>query len=971
MSTFHSPIWLSLLILLLPVLVWTSFRSLSGLSQPRRWIALAVRSTLVVLVILALAEPQSSRGSQRATTIFVLDRSQSIPAAQADNALEFISRAMAESNNPLDTTGLVVFGKDPRFELPLAHPSHFGKIRSVRSLVDASASDLAGAIRLATAALPSEGVGRIVLLTDGNENRGNALAELSVLQQNGIPLDVVPIDYRRDREVLVEKIALAERLKVGDRGRLRVVLHAFAPARGTLRIERLAGSTPTEMTREEITLKEGVNVRTLDVLVTEADLVRLRAEFIPADPSDDFFPDNNSAETYAILEGPGRVLVIENQPGDQATLTDALRKEGLAVVAMQPEEVIADLAFLRAFDAVLVADVPAARLDEDHQTRIAASAADFGVGVLMVGGPQSFGPGGYEGSALEKALPVDCKVQSSLIDAELGIVLVIDRSGSMHGQKLAMALQGAKAAVKLLDLRTSLGILQFDSEPRWVRKLLPIQDREKVYRRIDTIGISGGTNMGPALQMALEALRDSEAMTKHVIVLSDGVSAPSDWDEIIRSYRKSKVSLTSVALGPDCDLPLLRRLAVETRGRFHQALHPSAVPSIYLRETRIVSRPLIYERPAPWSVSLADATEPVQGLPTTLPSITGLVLTTPKPSANVAIVSPQPAEIPVNPVLVHWQYGVGRAVAVATDAGQRWTKDWTRSDFYARFWTQVVRWSLRAEESKELHVVLEERDGKVAVVVDALGQDGEFLNFLDLVGTVHKPDVSREELAFRQREPGKYIAEFDATLGGSYIVNLSAPSADGPRLRATSGIAIAAAPEQRDVRSNRDLLIAIAERTGGEVVNLDTPHSVDFFRRDRVGRVRLEDTWPILLLVSLVLLLLDVAVRRIAIAPADVVAITHMLWQRWANPIPAQATESLDRLRARKIEIATSSERRAQIEPNSLMTPEPITQPPASMPVKDPAVRQSASKEVAPIPADSDRMSRLLKAKRKVWEDRE
>lgn len=930
-----------------------------------------LRSLLVALVILALAEPRRSIGSNRVTTIFVLDRSESIPAAEARRSLDFVSQAVSRSGHPNDAAGLVVFGKDARFDLPIAHPAVLGEIHTVRSAIDPSASDLASGVRLAMAALPAEGVGRIVLISDGNETRGDVLSEASAAKQSGIAIDVVPIDYRRHREVIVEKIVAPERLKIGDRASVRVVLRSLQATSGVLRIERLNGATSKEIARQAITLKEGVNVRTLDLLVTQPDLVRLRAEFIPADPEEDFFPENNSAETYAILEGPGRVLVIEDPPGRQATLIEALGGADLVVIAMPPEEVVADLAFLRAFDAILLADVPAARLKDDLQERLATCTTDLGVGFLMVGGPQSFGPGGYEGSPIEEILPVDCQVKSTLVDADLAIVLVIDRSGSMSGQKLAMALQGAKAAVGLLDPRAALGVLRFDSEPAWVRDLVPIADREKVYRRIDAIGVSGGTNMGPALEMALDALRESNAMTRHVIVLSDGVSAPADWDGIIRAFRKAKVTMTTVALGADCDVPLLRRLAIETRGRFHHALQPSAVPKIYLRETRIVSRPLIHERAAPWAVAVADATEPLEGLPSILPPITGLVLTTPKPSADVAVISPQPAEIPVNPLVAHWQSGVGRAVAVTTDAGERWTRSWPLSDTYARLWVQLVRWALRPEESRELSVTMMERGGTVTVVVDAVGAEGDLLNFLDMKGSVHKPDASREDLVFRQGEPGKYVAEFEASGGGSYIVDVAASSTSEAPLRATGGITVAAAPEQRAVVANVSLLESIADRTGGQVASLNSPASLDFFRRDRPGRVRFQDVWPTFLLLGLVLLLVDVAVRRIAIAPADLVSFAASVWQ-WLRrrPIRLEATASLDRLRARKIAMAAATDRRSSAPPAGTRPAKPVASSASTEHAPTTAATRPADLEAAPSSEESDRMSRLMKAKRKVWEER-
>ena len=126
------------------------------------------------------------------------------------------------------------------------------------------------------------------------------------------------------------------------------------------------------------------------------------------------------------------------------TLARALRDDKLAVVRMTPEGIPNDLAFLRPFDAIIVADVPASQLDEAKQKLIAMSTRDLGSGLVVVGGPQSYGPGGYQKSPLEEAMPVDCEIKSNVLNPKVAIVLVIDRSGSMSGEKLAMAITGSQ-----------------------------------------------------------------------------------------------------------------------------------------------------------------------------------------------------------------------------------------------------------------------------------------------------------------------------------------------------------------------------------------------------------------------------------------------------------------------------------------------------------------------------------------------
>lgn len=975
MITFHSPLWLLLVPVLAPFVIGYSLRSLAGLGRVRQSFAILLRVLVISLVALALAEPQYVRANNRVSTVFVLDRSDSIPRSEADRALDAVSSAVGRRTGTADSAGLVLFAKDARLELPIAsYPAGY-EIRSLRSQVDRSASDLSAGLRLALASLPSDGLGRIVLVSDGNQNRGNVLAEALAARQSGIPIDVIAIDYRRKAEVLVEKLALPERLKVGDRVRLRVVLRSLQDAAGVLRIDRVAAASRETILQQPVLVHDGVNVLSVEAPLTDPDLYRLEAEFIPDDDRDDFFAENNRAGAYTIIEGVGRVLLVEDSPGRQKVLTDILRKAGLAVVPTDPESLAKDLGFFRAFDSIVLADVPAARFDEDRQKLIAASTKELGSGLIMVGGPKSFGPGGYDLTPIEEALPVDCKVKSTIVQASLAIVFVIDRSGSMMGDKLALAIQGAKAAVDLMEPSAEAGVIAFDSETTWIRKLLPIRNAEQVKHRIDSIGSAGGTDMGPALVAALDALIPSKSMTKHVIVLSDGMSAPADWNAILSRYRKEKITMSTVAVGNDCDIDLMRRLAVTTSGRFHHAIHPRTVPQIYIRETRTVSRPLIYEREQPWSPRVEYPTEPIQGMPKTLPAISGFVLTTPKSTAEVAAVSPNPAEIPVNPILAHWQYGLGRSAAFTTDSGERWAVGWPNTELFGKFWSQLVRWTLRPNESRELTTAIQERDGRVTVVVNAVGPDRDFLNFLDLKGTLLKPDSTSAKLDFRQREPGKYVAEFDADASGSYLANVTARLPDGRPALSTAGLTLSYSPEYRNISSNRDLLDNIAMLTGGKVVTLDSASSVDFYRRDRPSRVRLDDNWPIFLLACLVAFLADVAVRRIAIQPSAIRAFFAKSWARLRRrPIPAEAATTIERLRGRKQQVdASLTQRREFVAPTSSSTapsvlPEPDHSPAPTSTDVSPAPPSAQS---MPSEQETGHMSRLLKAKRKVWEDRD
>src|SRR5262249_13542166 len=158
----------------------------------------------------------------------------------------------------------------------------------------------------------------------------------------------------------------------------------------------------------------------------------------------------------------------------------------------------------------------------------------------------------------------------------------------------------------------SVGVLAFDQDAQWIRPLAPVGDKEQVQRRIAGIGAGGGTNMFPALVAARKALAAAQASIKHVILLTDGQSMPGDFAGEISTMTADQISVSTVAVGPDADVQLLRSLARGAGGRFYHTLHPRAVPGIFISETQIISRPQIFEDDAPWSPQIQYPSELVR-----------------------------------------------------------------------------------------------------------------------------------------------------------------------------------------------------------------------------------------------------------------------------------------------------------------------------------------------------------------------
>ena len=200
------------------------------------------------------------------------------------------------------------------------------------------------------------------------------------------------------------------------------------------------------------------------------------------------------------------------------------------------------------------------------------------------------------------------------------------------------------------------------------------------------------------------------------------------------------------------------------------------------------------------------------GLPEQLPAITGLVLTSAKENelVEIPLVSPLPAG-QVNPLLAHWTYGLGRSVAFTSDAGRRWTKAWADWPSYAAFWSQVIRWSMRPADRGNLTLNVRREEGRIKVVVDALDKNNQFLNFLRIQGNVVNPDLKSAPIELVQTAPGRYEATIEnADASGNYFVNLGYRGPDNVQGVISTGVSIPYSDEYRELRCNPTTLDTIA-----------------------------------------------------------------------------------------------------------------------------------------------------------------
>ncbi|MBI3410498.1 MAG: VWA domain-containing protein, partial [Planctomycetes bacterium] len=836
------PLWL-LLLLLVPVIIWLSYRSLSGLGPVRRWVAIGLRCFVVALLLLALAETHARRADENLTVIFLWDRSLSIPPeyAQGDNRDLREERIRTFMNNAVlkrgagkeeDKVGLIVFGRKPRLELPPASVPQL-KFTKLVSRIDDTYTDLAASIKLGLASFPEGTSKRLVLISDGNENLGQAEEQARIAKENGVQIDVLPIaaGRRNPNEVLVERIEAPPFTEKDTRLPLRIVLRSFHPeiVVGDLKLTKTSlemRKAPDEgeerpsfekepLVQKEVRLRHGLNVFYFQQPgAKQEDAYTFEAQFIPTRVEDARGKlvqfglkgdrvENNQASTSVMARGQRAVLIVEStkpdregdEPHTHKLLAERLQRarSSLKVLTIDAERLPQDptqlAIILSKFDCVILANVPADALSEEQQKVLRSNTHDQGCGLIVVGGNRGFGAGGWQGTELEKAMPVTSDLKSLKVEGKSGLVMMMHASEMAEGN--AWQRKIAKLAIDRLSSMDMVGMLYYDhgmvapgGGHIWHIPFQEIGNQKRALMSlVDTMSPGDMPDVDPAFDKAYKQLTNPVYAlgTKHIIFISDG----DHWNAsraMLLKLRAAKITCTTVCITTHgkAEVDKMAAVAQFVGGRAYHITNPSELPAIYIRESRLVSQSFTHEKP--FSPEIRFAGGPTEGLGK-LEDLYGFVRTTKRPSPLVEapIMTPKIGEAEF-PILAYWQYGLGKSIAFTSDArtnpGGRayWDKDWANSNTYSKFWEQTVDWSLRPTESgKFLHLTTEQRDGKVRVTIDAKDADKNPLTSVKFktgitAPSFKGPDGPRVDLKFEQKNAGIYEADIPVDEAGNFFL---------------------------------------------------------------------------------------------------------------------------------------------------------------------------------------------------------
>lgn len=944
------------LVALAPWFWWMHVAGFGGLPKARGPVSLFVRLLLLGLFAMVLAEPRAVRSKDVMSVVFAVDVSDSIYSA--DQAITYVTNTV-QNHRPKgksDEAGLLIFGKTPAIEL---NPGMSFPFEALNSQVERGATNLEQALSMSSVVLKEDVQGRIVLVSDGVQTEGNLLRILDDLKSRGVAVDVLPIDYTYNEEVWLERLDLPQQVKLGETYEAAMVLSSLADGKGKL-VLRENGNVIAE---QEVDYKAGKNRFSVPVTLRSAGYYEYTAT-IEVPKAQDSLAQNNTVMNYIFVEGEGKVLLVTDSVGDRRDwerLEKAIKEGERAVEVIAGADLPSDAASLMPYDAIIFCNVPHDEFNVQQMQAVRDAVHNLGAGFLMVGGPNSFGPGGYHRTVIEDILPVTMDVSQKKVLPKGALAIILHTcefpEGNTWGKRIT------KQAIKVLGAQDEVGVLAYTEKGEdWLFELTPAAKYEDLVPLINGASIGDMPSFQNTMQMGLKGLKKSDAATRHMIIISDGdPQAPTPM--LVKDFVDSQISVSMVAIFPHggLDISKMQGVAEVTGGRYYFPEDPNQLPAIFIKESKTLKRSLLQNKT--FTPSIGFPSPVVKGLEG-MPELKGYVITTAKGHPAMQILNgPPDAEESdtLDPVLSIWQHGLGKTAAFTSDFSTNWGSNWQQWGRFQPFVKQLLTDISRVKKDGHLRMSTQTSGGDAVIVVEDFHPDE---SFLELNAKLSGPGQKTENVQLKQVGPRRYQATVPLWGHGRYHAIAQGLGGDRKDL-AFGGFIVSYSPEYLRFRSNRQTLQEIADRTGGKMLTGD-PAKDEIYTRGRTPKRSSKPIFDWFLIALAILVPLDVAIRRIQI---DVRAIWKTLTlQRRA---PSSATMGTLLQTKQSVSAALQSRKGERTMPplTGSMPPRSTSSKPATPTTKS----QTPSTPSAPTGNESSPTStteRLLALKRKRDEEK-
>jgi Ca-activated chloride channel family protein len=627
--------------------------------------ALALKAAGAAAVLFALAEPRVTVYETKVAAAILVDTSASVTPQDLGRASELATQI--EASRGRRWTRVIPFARTARNTAPEEHGSSWTLKYTAGD--GGHATNLEAALRDAAASLPAGLVPRIVLISDGNENVGSVVRAAWQSRELGIPIDTFPLGGRPKPNLRLESVSLPSQVFSGERFPIDISLGS--PRRATVTVEITAEGKSLGSSRVEI--EPGLNHFRVQANVSTVGAVDLAGRISASDLGEARF------EQAVTLRRPRVMLMTQDPPGTEKHLLQTLEANQFEVQQSTkgpPDD-------LNEFQLMIFNNWDLESLSIAQKT----SVEDFvkqGGGLLWIGGDRNvYVEGKKEEDPVERALPA--KLAPPRSPEGTAVVLIIDKSSSMEGKKMELARLASIGVIDNLRPIDLVGVLIFDNSFQWTVPMRKAVDRSVIKRLVSGITPDGGTQIAPALTEAYRKILPTNAVYKHIVLLTDGISEEGDSMSLAREAAQNKVTISTVGLGQDVNRAYLEKIAAFSKGRSHFLNDPAGLEQILLKDVMEHTGSTAVEKPvAPVVMKQAEILSGV-GMETA-PSLRGYVRFISKPTAETILTVDEK-----DPLLVRWQYELGRAAVFTSDAKSRWAANWMNWPGFDRLWTNLFR----------------------------------------------------------------------------------------------------------------------------------------------------------------------------------------------------------------------------------------------------------------------------------------
>jgi Mg-chelatase subunit ChlD len=857
-----TPQWLLLLPFLFGIIIYCARRNKRQQKFQRNFFAV-VRCLVCTLVVLSMCGTTVAKNSAITTTMLVADYSESTKESQ-----EKMEKFLAQVNGAKgakDWMGMVCFGQNASVEnVPAKDAMPKGK---VSSYIDGSGTDLQTALSVAANAIPNHTRKRMVLLSDGYQTEGDALAQARILKAQGIKVDVVPLERPKREEVQLSQLSLAQYIHTNTEYDITVTVDATVDT--SIHVKLYKGNDM--IADEEVEVTAGENKIVFDDKTETGGSVLYRAEVIS---EKDTIRKNNKAYAYTYITDVPKILLVEKDGSGEQWKT-LLENAQVNVTTVSAEGMPTGMDYLGLYDGIILANVSIKDMPKESVDKLKNYVKDLGGGLLVCGGENSYALGEYQNTPLEEILPVDMKLRSEGEEPSLGMVLVIDRSGSMTESQYGISkLELAKeAAIRSLDSfkpQDELGVIAFDDQPQWAVEMQQVeQGKQAIEQGIGMIQAGGGTSILPALQEAHRVLSGSNTKQKHILLLTDGQAEQSGYSQLIGYMKQSGITLSTVAVGSGADTKLLEQLAKEGNGRYYFTNEFTDLPEIFAKETLLAGKDYIKNRTFYPAV---EADSPILDGITEVAQLDGYIGTSAKARADVLLKSDTE-----EPILATWQFGLGRSAAWTSDMEGKWTAKWLSSREGSTIVRNTLSWVMKKQADASIETKAERENGGCRLTI-SMPYDK---NLDALEAIIFSAEGEKQKVALAMESPGIYSALLKEAEEGAYLVNLQMKQKDGTTQWKQTGFHLPF-PKEYDIRfyeKGEDLLLKIAQTTGGQILR----KGEDVFLQEAEDLHTGTDISDLFLILGGILFLMDIAFHKFTVVMLKLQAAVTNILQRFAK----------------------------------------------------------------------------------------